>query len=939
MNHGLGNTWFSGFINFLLISNLFSWCHSQDFYIKERSRFEAWEHSQDRIPRDEDPSPTTRVISHNGDQQEERTRQDLDTYSTLKSDPKSSLPHSFTICATTTIFKTQPKWNEQTPFLLLGEDGRVFLNTAILSVNEQKKTTTFYLGFGSPLGKAATFYQPTYNSIPIIFPNQWSHSCISMNTETGRIRFVVNGYLVEDKDFDAVRENASNRPIDLKDRLILGIYKAAVDWGEYNIKVTSLNIFSKSLSIEEMQEISTAGSDMCGKSGDYLAWEDMEWELSGPVTIESIKVSRLCEKPSIISPYVSVEQTAQSCMNHCKKLNGRSPPVRTEDEWRIIQAFVKNNNIKDTWLSLTDVEEEGIWRDLYTKEATNYSLPFTGTGPNGGEAENCAISVSVDNWVDWFCDDDSGCLCNHLERPFLQFRGVCPKSRIDRLYLPNINRENPEQFKYISLFNTSITYDNSQWILTSSNRNMSTVATSKSPENSFLLGTHTWSVKGDVIGCDREEDYTALLKLTGCKEGEFTCKDGECVSMDERCDQVVDCLDESDERNCDLLVLALGYNNKVPPITTVSTINKTIVPAQVNISVILIKIVKMEEVDHKITFQFSIILEWREPRAKYHNLKTKTSLNILTDSMMEQLWLPNVIYTNTDQVETVRLGQTSEWDTTMTVTREGEFVRSPIQVTDEIEIFSGSTNRLTMRQTYTKTFQCQYQLSNYPFDTQVCYLKVAVPDFDTENVRLHAAMMELRENKELTMYTISKWNLMYNIAGDLDSGVKMMIMLKRRIQNELLTTYLPSTLLAFITFATMHFKSFFFEAALTVNITTMLVITTIFISVMQSLPSTAYIKHIDIWLIGCQLLPFLEVVILTVKEKLRDDNTINHHGSVRVIQVAPKTEDGIPVADGPQINVMDNKKLWLTVITLLGAYLHVIVTFLFLSPHFYHFRK
>ena len=37
----------------------------------------------------------------------------------------------------------------------------------------------------------------------------------------------------------------------------------------------------------------------------------------------------------------------------------------------------------------------------------------------------------------------------------------------------------------------------------------------------------------------------------------------------------------------------------------------------------------------------------------------------------------------------------------------------------EIEIFKGSENTLTMRQTYTYKFQCVFQLSRYPFDTQV----------------------------------------------------------------------------------------------------------------------------------------------------------------------------------------------------------------------------
>ena len=60
-------------------------------------------------------------------------------------------------------------------------------------------------------------------------------------------------------------------------------------------------------------------------------------------------------------------------------------------------------------------------------------------------------------------------------------------------------------------------------------------------------------------------------------------------------------------------------------------------------------------------------------------------------------------------------------------------------------------------------------------------------------------------------------------------GIKMEIVFKRRLTNELLTTYLPTFLLLGITYSTTFFKSFFFEAALTVNLTVMLVITTLFI--------------------------------------------------------------------------------------------------------------
>ena len=87
----------------------------------------------------------------------------------------------------------------------------------------------------------------------------------------------------------------------------------------------------------------------------------------------------------------------------------------------------------------------------------------------------------------------------------------------------------------------------------------------------------------------------------------------------------------------------------------------------------------------------------------------------------------------------------------------------------------------------------------------------------------------------------------------------MTVVLMRRILNELLTTYLPSLLILTIVYATNFFKDFFFDAVVMVNLTSLLVLTTLFISVSDGLPKTAYVKMIDIWLIFAQLIPFFEV--------------------------------------------------------------------------------
>ena len=65
----------------------------------------------------------------------------------------------------------------------------------------------------------------------------------------------------------------------------------------------------------------------------------------------------------------------------------------------------------------------------------------------------------------------------------------------------------------------------------------------------------------------------------------------------------------------------------------------------------------------------------------------------------------------------------------------------------------------------------------------------------------------------------------------------MQIVFKRRLTNELLTTYLPSFFLLGICYSTIHFKSFYFEAGVTVNLTVMLVATTLFVRFVETRPN------------------------------------------------------------------------------------------------------
>ena len=69
------------------------------------------------------------------------------------------------------------------------------------------------------------------------------------------------------------------------------------------------------------------------------------------------------------------------------------------------------------------------------------------------------------------------------------------------------------------------------------------------------------------------------------------------------------------------------------------------------------------------------MLEWLDYRLSFNNLKEQSYLNALTEEDKRSIWLPIVVFDNTDQKETTRLGENWEWTTSVTATREGNFTR------------------------------------------------------------------------------------------------------------------------------------------------------------------------------------------------------------------------------------------------------------------------
>ncbi len=219
-----------------------------------------------------------------------------------------------------------------------------------------------------------------------------------------------------------------------------------------------------------------------------------------------------------------------------------------------------------------------------------------------------------------------------------------------------------------------------------------------------------------------------------------------------------------------------------------------------------------------------------------------------------------MFYNTEDKKESIVDGKTFT-----IIQRNGSYVVQDITHLHNSHIYPGERNAITTSRVYSQSFLCDFDMAFYPFDTQNCSVTFIMKGNSGKFVRLLANNISYAGPTDLTMYFVKNITISNVVIHPGIEAVAIELIFGRRILNTILTTYLPTLLICLMSFSTNYFKAFFFEAIVTVNLTSLLVLTTLFISVSQSLPQTAYIKLIDGWLIFCLIVPFSEVLLQVCK--------------------------------------------------------------------------
>ena len=262
---------------------------------------------------------------------------------------------------------------------------------------------------------------------------------------------------------------------------------------------------------------------------------------------------------------------------------------------------------------------------------------------------------------------------------------------------------------------------------------------------SLALGTYNVPMPDET--CTRgKEDKSVKITITTCAKDEFTCYDGNCIAFDMRCNRIRDCPDLSEERDC--VILKIDKTTYYPPITVDSLYNT--VKVKVNVSMEVLKILDIDEVEGNFQVSFRLHTTWYDGRHTYVNLKEDKDLNSLTGMEQDDMWKPFIIFVNTKTQNSV----VNDRKVIARVSKVGGFVVSTEEEAIRSYYYKGSENPVTFSRIYDIDFICRYNMAWYPFDIQKCSLEFN-PDGNTgEYIQLVRDKFKYLGKQELSVYFI-----------------------------------------------------------------------------------------------------------------------------------------------------------------------------------------
>ncbi|XP_023321489.1 acetylcholine receptor subunit alpha-type unc-38 [Eurytemora carolleeae] len=280
-----------------------------------------------------------------------------------------------------------------------------------------------------------------------------------------------------------------------------------------------------------------------------------------------------------------------------------------------------------------------------------------------------------------------------------------------------INDADTGYISYIGQKATIIQYDLEErlWKLRNVN-DPYLIGTSTAGLETYIMGTHNWKIRNDK-NCKELE--SVLLTLSTCKDTEFACSNGLCIDIEKRCNSRTDCKDKSDEVGCFRISPDKSYQKHIAPLPP-STQNSSKI--KIEVSADIVDILDIDEKASIFQIQFYLHFSWLDSRLTFFDLRDNPALNSLSPQEKELLWIPVLVFDNTENKVTTLVDDKA----TITIRKEGKYYLSGLDEHNNRKNYQGAENLINLSRFYNIRFLCKYDLRWYPFDIQICQLRLSM---------------------------------------------------------------------------------------------------------------------------------------------------------------------------------------------------------------------
>ena len=691
-------------------------------------------------------------------------------------------------------------------------------------------------------------------TFPIWNLNVWNHVCISGRFKDSHILAVMNGEIVfEDDEYEEMDEEKKSNII------FMGDYEGK-DKGfksSFFGEITDIHTWDRALTVNEMK-----GWTQCRLmiTGNIVDWTTAKWN---SVELEEVEINKedLCEENKSDSNIILAERRLNfnDTINFCESSLGGKIAVATDKNTLENMKKVFRNAGKDTCAShfftgSTDREVEGHFVNVHTGEAMKEVDWEKGEPNNWGTGEDCS-TYDVDRGTvnDISCDIEYCPIC--LLEPYAKFElsGACMDSGVDSFYIMQSGEE------LLGYKHSKMSWSDKErrWEIISL-LNYTTLAFS-SDTTSFPLGMHHWVFLASNCTDPGEQGRRLNLHRAVDQPGNFCCDDGLCISSEMRCDINKNCEDYSDEKDCDLILLPeYDYHKNMPPIPKKSKFGGNIPKAEIITNITILDILDVNMEVSYINVIFRLTLKWNDNRIRFNFLKHRERQNLINS--YDNIWKPDVNFLILEDQK-----YQDKLYTKITVKRMGEPSISPrMDSVQYNETYEGKDNPIIMRNLYQSKFICDFEtIKFYPFDEQTCRMKFYIAGSGEDLAILIKKELKVFAPTTVDEHVIRMWDMSEgNVTKEGSAGLIISINLGRNMFSIIMVTYLPTLLMNIINQATTYVNSEDnYDVIITVNITSMMVLASIYLSVSSSLPTTSSIKPVEIWLLFNLFYPFMVIII------------------------------------------------------------------------------